>query len=420
MTPESRVGPGGIPGTIRHLLTQLSALALGRGGAGLLSGLWLVAAARVLSPNDFGNLTILLAVGAMGGVLGDLGLQTTLSHATAQHAVIDRRALRTVITRRLMMSTAAIAVVVTLYGAASTGSSILIPLVFAGSIVGSAIYSSETAALTAVGWAQVDGLNEFLSRLAVFGAGWWWLHHGGGLLAAVAVYVLADISSAVVVSVITWRHLGSASVPVDLAQFRLRRTAKLAFALTAAVVYARVDTWLLGQFRGAAAAGHYAAADKVLDAVLLVPAAIGALSIAQVTPLALPERWRRITFLFLIAIVTATIPAIGLSLVAPQFMGGVFGDGFRSSGPVLVLLLASAAPGAVVAAGSPITAVLTGWGFTAAVLAGLVFNIGLNLALIPAFGADGAAIANLASELALAVWLFLIVRRASRSPHPVP
>ncbi len=290
---------------LRHLLSQLSALATGRGGAGLLSALWLITAARILSPNDFGNLAILLAVGSMGGVLGDLGLQTALAHVTATGGLIDRRTLSTVIRRRLVMSTGAFLMIAALYGLASTDSSLLVPLVYAGSIYATAIYSTETAALTAVGRAQIDGSNEFLSRLAVLAAGWWWLHHGGGLLAAVAVYSIADVLSAVVITLIVRGQLTTNRTPVDLRQFRVRKTAKLAFALTAAVVYARVDTWLLGQLDGATLAGHYAAADKVLDAVLLVPAALGALSIAQISPLARADRWRRTAHLIGLAVAAA-------------------------------------------------------------------------------------------------------------------
>ncbi len=400
---------------LHHLLSQLSALATGRGGAGLLSALWLITAARILSPNDFGNLAILLAVGSMGGVLGDLGLQTALAHVTATGGVIDRRALSAVIRRRLVMSTGAFLMIATLYDLASTDSSLLVPLVYAGSIYATAIYSSETAALTAVGRAQVDGSNEFLSRLAVLVVGWWWLHHGGGLLAAVAVYSIADVLSAVVITLIVRRRLGSVKSPVDLRRFRVRRTAKLAFALTAAVVYARVDTWLLGQLQGATLAGHYAAADKVLDAVLLVPAALGALSIAQISPLARADRWRRTTHLIGLAIVAAGVPAFGVALFAPQVMGGLFGPSFRSTGPVLVVLLVSAVPGAVISACSPISAVLTGWAFTLAVAVGLAFNVGLNLILIPLFRASGAAYANLASELLLAVWVFLLMYRTTHS-----
>lgn len=405
----------------RSLPRQFTALATGRGAAGILSAAWLVVAARALAPAAFGNLAILLAVGSMGGVLSDLGQQTALAHATAEASVLARPLLLSVIRRRLIQSMAAIAAIVVLYGVASSHSTLLVPLLFTGSIVGTVIYSTEIAALTAIGRAHVDGANEAMSRLGVLVVGWWWLHHGGGLFAAVSVYVAADLASAVVVSLVVRRHW-STSTSTSTAnpigndrRFRIRNTAPLAFALTAAVVYARVDTWLLGQMQGSVLAGHYAAADKILDAVLLAPAALGALSIAQVSPLPSGRRWKRIELLAGLAVGLAVLPALAIGLFANRVIGGLFGAGFRSTGPVLVVLLISVVPGAVVAACSPITAVLARWSFAAAMAGGLVVNVALNVALIPHFRAEGAAWVNLASEALLAAWMLVLLARETRT-----
>jgi len=394
---------------------QFTALATGRGAAGILSAAWLVVAARALAPAAFGNLAILLAVGSMGGVLSDLGQQTALAHATAEASVLDRPLLLYVIRRRLIQSMAAIAAIVVLYGVASSHSTLLIPLLFAGSIVGTVIYSTEIAALTAIGRAHVDGANEAMSRLGVLVVGWWWLHHGGGLFAAVSVYVAADLVSAVVVSLIVRRHWSTSNRIGNDRRFRIRNTAPLAFALTAAVVYARVDTWLLGQMQGSVLAGHYAAADKILDAVLLAPAALGALSIAQVSPLPSGQRRKRIELLVGLAVGLGVIPALVIGLFANQVIGGLFGPGFRSTGPVLVVLLISVVPAAVVSACSPITAVLARWSFAAAMAGGLVVNVALNVALIPHFHAEGAAWVNLASEALLAAWMLALLARETRA-----
>lgn len=393
------------------LLSQFVALASGRGVAGVLSAAWLIVAARALTPVAFGNLAILLAVGSMGGVLSDLGQQTALAHVTAEGTLLARPLLLSVIRRRLVQSTAGIAVIVVLYQFASSHSTLLVPLLFAGSIVGTVVYSTEIAALTAIGRAQVDGANEALSRLGVLVVGWWWLHHGGGLLAAVGVYVAADVASAVTVSLLVRRHWTASSPVADERRFRIRHTAPLAFALTAAVVYARIDTWLLGQMQGPVLAGHFAAADKILDAVLLAPATLGALSIAQVSPLPLERRWRRIKLLLRLAIGFSVVPAVVIGIFAHQVIGGLFGPNFRSTGPVLLVLLISVMPGAVVAACSPITAVLARWRFARAMAGGLVVNVGLNLLLIPHLHAEGAAWANLASEMLLAAWMLVLLSR---------
>jgi|NGEPerStandDraft_6_1074524.scaffolds.fasta_scaffold20305_3 PST family polysaccharide transporter len=398
----------------RHLLTQLFTLVSGRGSAGVLSALWLVIAARNLTPTEFGDLAIVLAAGAIGGVFGDLGQQTALAHEIARCGVLDRGLILAVIRRRLVMSIGAVVLIAVLYLSASSDSSLLVPLIFAGSTFGTAIYSSEISAMTAVGRAQYDGANELFSRLAVLLVGWWWLRHGGGLVAAVLIYALADVASALTITLMMRPQFRTSVHKIDLGQLKIRRTAKFALALTAAVIYARVDTWLLGQLKGSVVAGHYAAADKVLDAVLLVPAALGALSIAQVSPLPPWERWRRSKVLVGLAVLLSTVPAIVVGFFAPQVMAGLFGPSFRATSVVLVILLLSVPPGAVASACSPITAVLAGWRFTAAVGVGLAVNIGLNLPLISAYGAPGAAFANLGSEALLAVLIIVLLRHHAR------
>ncbi len=392
------------------MFSQLATLASGRGAAGLLSALWLITAARTLSPSAFGDLALILAVGSMGGVLSDLGQQTSLAHETAQLGYLDKRLIGAVLRRRLLLSIAAIAFTSALYLSAATNGSFLIPLIYALSILGTAIYSTQIAALTAIGRAQVDGANEVISRMGVLVVGWWWLHNGGGLTGAVAVYALADVVSAVVITLVTRKTLVDSDRSVNLTNVSLRKTVHLAFAMTAAIVYARVDIWLLGQLKGSVTAGHYAAADRILDAVLLIPAALGSLAIAQTSPLPPSQRWDRTKLLAGLAVLLAALPAAVVAPFAGPIMGWLFGESFRPTAFVLVVLLMSAPFGAVAAACSPVSAVTTRWLFTIVFGAGLLVNIVLNLILIPTFDATGAAEANLASELLLAVLLLASIR----------
>ncbi len=402
----------------RRFGTQFVALVAGRGTATVLSAGWFVVAARNLSNRAFGQLALLLALGTMVGILADLGLQTAMAREVARLGVLDPRLLLSVVRRRLALGVLASIVLILLYHTSSGGGSLWPPVIFSASILGTAVYGSEIAGLTALGHAHVDAANEVVSRAGVLLVGSLWLLNGGGLLAAVAVYALADICSAATISLVAQRHLRRAAAEPDLADIRIRRSIGLALALVAAILYARVDTWLLGQLDGPVLAGHYAAADRVLDAVLLAPAALGSLSISVTGGLRRSERWRATRPLLALSAGLAAVSGAVVAVFSHQVLVGVFGPSFGSVRTTLILLLASALPGAVAATAAPVAAISTGWRFTWAMGVGLALNVGLNLGLIPTYGTNGAAIANLVSEALLAVALAVLIWRA-RDTTPI-
>ena len=403
-------------GLNNRVLRQFSALAAGRGIATILSALWLILLARTLSGVAFGYFALILAIGGMTGVFGDLGLQTALADETARLGYLNRTLIITVIRRRLLLCVGVVVAVTGMFLAVSRQGSPWAPLIFGGSIFGTAVYSSETAALTALGRAQVDATNEWLSRLGVLVLGGLWIKEGGGLYAAVSAYAIADLCSAVVVSVIASRSATTEGAEPRGDVFSLKRTVHLALALPAAVIYARVDIWLLALLKGASLSGRYAAADKILDAVLLAPATIGTISIAHTSSVPIVMRWPRARNLLGLGLLFSLPSAVLVAVFSRPLLVGLFGSPFRVVAITLVILVLSAPAGSLASVGAPIAAVATGWRFTVAVLVGLIVNVALNLALIPSFNANGAAIANLVSETFLGVALTILIRRATRPP----
>lgn len=398
---------------------QAATLTVGRGLASVLSAAWLLVAARHLAGPAFGDLTLLLALSAICQILSDLGLQVALAARVATRQVLDVAAVRSVLGRRVILSLGCAVVVGGLYVVDTHDGSLLVPLVFTGSLVGSAIYSTQCTALRSLDRAQVEAGNEVLSRLGVVAVGSIWLLHGGGLMAAVVVYVLADVASAVVVTAVAGRHVRADGQGPPLDDLRLRRTAVFGAALVVASVYGSIDIWLLGLLKGTVVSGRYAAADRVLDGVLLPASALGAVALARVPRhVTRPERCR-VALRLAAAAVAVSVPAAALGAVlARPLMSLLFGPAFAATGPVLVVLLASVPVGAIVAVvGFPASYESRRW-FGGTLVAGLCANVGLNLALVPAAGAIGAAWANLAGD-ALVAALLLVPLLSRRPATPV-
>jgi O-antigen/teichoic acid export membrane protein len=352
----------------------------------------------------------MLAIGSMAGVLGDLGIQVFVAGETARLGYLDRGLLASAIRRRLVLSIMAAAVAAGLFTAAAPQAPHWLPLIFAASIVATTVYSTETAALNALRKSQVDAANESISRAAVLLVGSIWLELGGGVVAAIAVYAMADVASAIAVSLVARRHLGGQS-DGEAHEVSIRKSSHLALAMMAAILYAKVDMWLLGVLKTTVVVGRYAAADKILDAVLLIPTVLGTVGIARAGGMRRENRWDSMTSLIGAGVGSVVIPAAAVAVFAGPLLAGLFGPGFRAASGILVLLLASAVPGAIASVCSPIAAITVGWRFAGAVLTGLALNVALNLALVPSLSGAGAAIANLLSECYLGLTLLFLIRR---------
>jgi stage V sporulation protein B len=381
---------------------QLSALTAGRAVAALFAAAWLVVAARMLTIRAFGDLALLLGLGAVFSVMGDLGLPLLLNAAVARKPCCAAGALRQVIWRRLAAGSAASALVGVLYMLAASERAVVIPLIFSVSLLSTTVYTSCTASLRAIGSVAPDGLNEALSRAGVLVAGWVTVAWGGGLLGAVAVYSGADLLSAIALYATCLKRLPTDGVPVRSGTFSLRRAAPLAMASFAGIVYYRIDVWLLALMRGAPSVAVYAAGYRVLDGVLLPASAMAAIAVTH-TAAAVGVNRARVTRRLAFSTLALTIPAAAVAFVlAPVLLGVLFGPAYAAGASTLQILLASTPLGTVAFVLAPIVAVAHRKRFAGCVTVALIVNVAGNIALIPSLGTVGAALMTLVGQALLA------------------
>jgi O-antigen/teichoic acid export membrane protein len=194
--------------------------------------------------------------------------------------------------------------------------------------------------------------------------------------------------------------------------------APFAAAFVGLTVYCKVDVLLLERWSGAQQAGLYTAAYKFVDITqALVIVASGAVfpRLARTADGRHEGRWgaARSTEVVLLGVVPV---ALALHLVARPLAVLLFGPGYEASGDVLAwlalllpLLAVSIHGGYVLAAAGHM---LPAAGLYAL---GLGVNLGLNAALIPRLGAEGAALARLGSEALLVVGFTVALARVARA-----
>lgn len=194
----------------------------------------------------------------------------------------------------------------------------------------------------------------------------------------------------------------------------------LPLLLNAAMVmaYMRIDMVMLGAMAPPSELGIYAAAVRLCEAWYFIPITIihattASLLRAKAHGQALYQRRLRQLLQGLVLFVYAV--SVGATLVADPLIRLLFRDAFAGAAPVLSLYI-WATLFIVLSTGSSAYLVNEGlrWLLPIRAAAGAVLNIALNLLLIPAYGAIGAAIATLISYAVMGWLVHLAYDRVSR------
>lgn len=215
---------------------------------------------------------------------------------------------------------------------------------------------------------------------------------------------------------VDWRNL-----KLDWADVRPLVQAAVPVGMTQAMVllYMNLDVILLGLNRGDAEVGFYSTAYSMM----IVPSFLHqALSNAFFSPLArsldVPARARQLSEQMLRALIWIGLPLSALGWAVGRYpMLLVFGQGFSNSGVMFEWLSLNIA---FIFFNIGYLVPLTAWQHQniafRCTLAGAMVNLGLNLVLIPRYGAHGAVVSTLAAEVAV----FIASIRVRRHIYPLP
>ena len=168
---------------------------------------------------------------------------------------------------------------------------------------------------------------------------------------------------------------------------------RFSIPLMAAILIFRVDLLIVNHFRGAAEAGVYAVASQVANLLTMFPGVIAMLLFPRVASFQDPRGefairvTRHVSFLMLIMCATVAAGSFLLPLI--------YGVRFADATLQLLILL----PGVcLIGIESVLVQHFTGTGLPVAIpvfwLITLAVSVGLNLALVPVFGARGAAVTS--------------------------
>ncbi len=410
----------------RSLTVRLAANTLVQ-GAGILAGAAIgfftfVAVTRGLGPEAFGDFTAAMAFLFIPVVIADLGLSTAVLREISAAPHRTEPAMRASLPFRALVS----AIVVAL--AAAVGFALPLNERTTDAILIAAIGSFltlMTLALLPVLQAQLRMhwavAGNVTGRLVTLGATLGALELGLGFKSMVWAQVIGIAVTFAVHLVAVGRTVSLRPV-IDPPYWRALFFGSLALGLAIGLsqIYFRIDTLLLAMLRSSEEVGLYGAAYKFIE---LAQFAVAAVSVSLFPPLAgfIARKEPRTRGLvqkgFDVLLAGGVFGTILMLLFPSEIITFTAGSAYEEAAPALQLLAPYVLLAAVIAALWP---VLLASGRDRALLATslgvLVFNVALNLALIPPYGYKAAAVVSVLSEAAVLVPIALAVRREGLLP----
>jgi O-antigen/teichoic acid export membrane protein len=195
----------------------------------------------------------------------------------------------------------------------------------------------------------------------------------------------------------------------------LREAIPIAIGQSAAAAYYAVDSVMLSKMDTFSAVGTYGIAYKFAGVVSFLPIAMSAAALTLLARAwpdnvdAFRHALRRAGTVLLLA---AVLIMVMFGLFADQAIRVLYGDAYRAAANATKLVLAGEVLGFFTFLGvTTFAAISRNRLYAVAAIIGLVFNVGLNLVLIPEFSFRGSAWATLATELIVVTMIWVPLTR---------
>lgn len=382
---------------------------------GVLIGAWI---ARYLGPAQFGELAYAVAFAAFFQILAQLGLDNLVVRDIGWDRNNAPERLGTALRLRLLAGFVC-------WAAAIAGVALVRPgdrdaLVLVSIVAGSVVFQ---AADTVDLWFQ----SQTQSRRSVMAKGAAYLIATAvkvGLilwqapLVAFALVVLVEAMLSALALLIAYRRYPAPAAWIwqsSRAGELLREAWPLLIAGLAIVLYMRVDQVMLRELVGEAELGIYSAAVSLSSVWYVIPIAICsslAPSFSRMKRESESAYLEALERLFALMWAVSLCLSVATALCAGFIVELLFGAAYGAAAPVLAIHVFANVPIALgVAQSLWITNERRPEFALYRTMFGLLVNVALNLALIPAYGAIGAAAATLAAQFAAAVLFNLLGAR---------
>jgi O-antigen/teichoic acid export membrane protein len=380
-----------------------------------------VVAARRLNADPFAILAFAMATGWLLGVATDAGLSMHLARETARDPGRSRQLLLEVIGLRSGLAFLAATVV-------ALAAPYLVPahwrlqfLLIVLAQLAAAVTETVAHYYRGLQRSEIESAIHTAYRLvtlvfALFVLWWWRRLDYLGIAMLVPALVAMAVSMMVALSVSDAMSVRPKPDAALTPGRFVRNVLPLGAGVLLSALYFRIDVYFIQQWHGYQPVGGYNAAFRLVEALRLLPAAVMAVTFPILVQATDTQLVKRIGGGLTIAgAALAIVCALGGSWIIPI----VYGQSYAYAAPAFSIL-ALALP--LFFLNYALTHQVIGWDGQRAYLViatlALVANVAANIALVPAQGIAGAAIATVLTEVVVTAGCLLFLNlRVERSPR---
>lgn len=372
---------------------------------------------RGLGSHSFGVWSTVFAVSGIAANVGELGLNAIAVNRAAREPDREQEWLGVLLALRLILAVpiAAVSIVAVLLISPTTEAQI------AGVIISCSLLTGAPGAIGAIFQLRVRNhisMAIMTFNSVIWGAGVFTVALLSGGIVAYAIVFVATSAVTTAVSVV---------VALRMTHVRLRGTRHLwpsvlrlgvpaGIAGMLVTLYVRLDQILVFDIAGSRQAGLYGAANRLLEQIQFIPAAV----MTTLFPLIVAAHARRSKRAHVLLqgaaeyLAMASLPILAFTIVAARpIVIVLFGDEFAGAAAALPMLagaFVSISFGYLV--GNMVVALELQRRFARYAAAGLVLNVILNVLLIPSYGFVAAAWITVATEVTVMTLSMRMVLRA--------
>ncbi len=374
--------------------------------------------ARRLGPDEYGRYMFAFALSEIFSIAGDVGLhEYSIREIARRPEELSRRLVGILVLKTLLSSCSAVIMVAIVPLMGKDSSTSMAVAAFAIAQIGYSWFYASTITFSVRQDLHIQAFLWLLEKLLYAGTGAAVLLAGYNFVAVAFSNTFVQFAGGILGVLIAWRKYGPYVMRLDRQKWLPYLKAALPFGLIVAfyLVYFRVDSVMISFFRGDAEVGQYNAAYTLVSALLFLPSGLVAALFPKLAgdyrsptdnvdaPFQKAGRY----------LLVMSLPmAVGGWLLSGQLMGFLFGAKYLPAANALAVLAWTLPVWFITFLQGNILTIIERQKAVAAVgLVNMIFNVLINLVIIPRYGFTGAAATTLVTEVLGILQMFYLLRR---------
>jgi O-antigen/teichoic acid export membrane protein len=374
--------------------------------------------ARYLGAGGFGVLSFAIAIVGLFAIFSDIGLSTLITREVARDKTLANKYVDNVVALKVLLvvlTFGLIALVINILG--YPWQTIEIVYIIGLSMVFNAFTGTFNSIFQAFEKMEYTAIGGILNSALLLGGALFVIWRGYGLVSFAIVYLLGSATVLLYSFVISIRRFVIPRLKIELHFWRSLVVSAIPFSLIGvfAIIYMQIDIVMLSKMQGNEVVGWYSASYQLIRVLAFIPAFFMAAVFPVFSKLyyssknALMFGYKKSCgYLFIVAFPIA----VGTMLLADRIILLIFGSEYAPAIIALQILIWVAVFSFVNWVFATVMNSINKQGILAFIFAlTAIFNVFLNLILIPKISYIGASIASVASEVLLFILAFYFVSK---------